>query len=76
MKEQNIFTLGSEEGLPNLQIHTIEIDIYERLWVAGPSGLSCYDGNTIKVYDTRDGLMCSGLRTVKIQKDHFMCVHI
>ena len=72
MKEQNIFTLGSEEGLPNLQIHTIEIDIYERLWVAGPSGLSCYDGNTIKVYDTRDGLMCSGLRTVKIQKDHFI----
>jgi signal transduction histidine kinase/DNA-binding response OmpR family regulator/ligand-binding sensor domain-containing protein len=69
MKEQNLLTLGSEEGLPNLQIHTIEIDIHERLWIAGPSGLSCYNGSSIKVYDTRDGLICSGLRTLKIQND-------
>ena len=72
--EHNILTLGSEEGLPNLQTHNIEIDIYERLWASGPSGLSCYNGNSIKIYDTRHGLKCSGLRTIKIQNESLLWI--
>lgn len=74
MMDENIFTIGSEEGLPNLQIHTIAIDLYERLWLAGPSGLSCYNGNEIEVFDTRNGLLCSGLRTIEIQNNNIIWI--
>ena len=70
--DQNLISLGSDQGLPNLQVQAFELDIFERLWIVGPSGLSCYNGNSIKVYDTRDGLICSGLRTLKIQDDNYV----
>ena len=72
--EQNIVTLASDIGMPNQQVHNLVIDKYQRLWLAGPSGLCCYNGNSIRVYDTRDGLKCSGLRTVTIQNDDLLWI--
>ncbi len=59
-----ITTLNSNQGLPNEQIHNISADELGRLWLSGPSGLSCYNGKSILVFDTRNGLSCPGLRSV------------
>lgn len=64
-----ILTINSNNGLPNDQIHTIAHDSFGRLWLPGPSGISCYNGNRIKVFDTQNSLDCPGLRTVTISKN-------
>jgi signal transduction histidine kinase/ligand-binding sensor domain-containing protein len=64
-----ITTINSDQGLPNEQVHTARQDKYGRLWMATPAGLACYNGNKIKVYDTRTGLECLGLRTLNISDD-------
>ena len=61
--QPKILTINSNDGLPNDQIHSITCDKQDRLWLSGPSGISCYNGNSIKVYDTQNGLICPGLRT-------------
>lgn len=66
--QPKIITVGGNQGLPNEQVHTITNDKFGRLWIAGPLGLSCYNGNTIRNFDTRDGLKCPGLRTISITK--------
>ncbi len=62
-------TINSDAGLPNEQVHAIDQDKFGRLWLATPAGLCCYNGSNIKVYDTRSGLDCLGLRTVKVAAD-------
>jgi signal transduction histidine kinase/ligand-binding sensor domain-containing protein/ActR/RegA family two-component response regulator len=64
-----ITTVNSDQGLPNEQVHTARQDKFGRIWLATPAGLACYNGNTIKVYDTRSGLECLGLRTINITDD-------
>ncbi len=64
-----ISTINSDQGLPNEQVHATRQDKYGRLWMATPAGLACYNGNTIKVFDTRTGLECLGLRTIHITDD-------
>jgi signal transduction histidine kinase/ligand-binding sensor domain-containing protein/ActR/RegA family two-component response regulator len=64
-----INTINSDNGLPNEQIHAVNQDRFGRLWMATPAGLACYNGNNIKVYDTRTGLDCLGLRTINITDD-------
>lgn len=62
-------TINSDAGLPNEQVHAVDQDRFGRLWLATPAGLCCYNGKNIKVYDTRTGLDCLGLRTVKVDKE-------
>jgi signal transduction histidine kinase/ActR/RegA family two-component response regulator len=64
-----ITTVNSDQGLPNEQVHTARQDKFGRIWLATPAGLACYNGNSIKVYDTRSGLECLGLRTINITDD-------
>ena len=64
-----IITLNSNNGLPNEQVHAINQDKYGRLWTAGPAGLACFNGNSIKTYDSRSGLECQGLRTLFITQN-------
>jgi signal transduction histidine kinase/ActR/RegA family two-component response regulator len=64
-----ITTINSDQGLPNEQVHTARQDKFGRIWLATPAGLACYNGNSIKVYDTRSGLECLGLRTINITDD-------
>jgi signal transduction histidine kinase/ligand-binding sensor domain-containing protein/ActR/RegA family two-component response regulator len=64
-----ITTVNSDQGLPNEQVHTARQDKFGRIWMATPAGLACYNGNSIKVYDTRSGLECLGLRTINITND-------
>jgi len=65
-----LFTINSKNGLPNEQIHAITFDKYQRIWMAGPAGLSCYNGSSLKVYDSRHGIACPGLRTVHIDSEN------
>lgn len=69
-----IATINSDQGLPNEQVHATKQDKYGRIWMATPAGLACYNGNTIKVFDTRTGLECLGLRTVHITDDGIVWV--
>jgi signal transduction histidine kinase/ligand-binding sensor domain-containing protein len=64
-----ITTINSDQGLPNEQVHKARQDKFGRIWMATPAGLACYNGNSIKVYDTRSGLECLGLRTINITDD-------
>jgi signal transduction histidine kinase/ligand-binding sensor domain-containing protein/ActR/RegA family two-component response regulator len=64
-----ITTINSDQGLPNEQVHTARQDKFGRIWMATPAGLACYNGSSIKVYDTRSGLECLGLRTINITDD-------
>ena len=61
-----IRAVDSAQGLPSNQIHKIARDRFSRLWLAGPAGLSCFDGSAVHTYDRRNGLRCSGLRCVAI----------
>jgi len=36
---------------------------------AGPTGLSMYNGNKIRVFDKQSGIKCQGLRTIEILDD-------
>ena len=64
-----IRAVDSALGLPSNQIHKIARDRFSRLWLAGPSGLSCFDGNAVHTYDRRNGLLCNGLRSVAVSAD-------
>lgn len=58
-----------DSGLPSCQVHRLALDRHNRLWMAGPSGLCCYDGNRVRNIDCRQGLRCTGLRTVALGGD-------
>ncbi|WP_395008002.1 ATP-binding protein [Undibacterium sp.] len=60
----HITSIGREQGLTSNQVHNCVQDSQSRFWLSGPTGLSRYDGQTIKNWDERKGLQCTGLRTV------------
>ena len=43
--------IGTEDGLPSMSIHAVEIDPFNRVWVASDQGVSYYDGETWAVYN-------------------------
>lgn len=61
-----LYVLDLSRGLGSNQIHRIALDRQERIWLATPVGLSCFDGNQISVWDRANGLNCNGLRTVTV----------
>ncbi len=61
--------IDRDGGLPSSQIHRLAQDRFNRLWLAGPSGLCCYDGHRVRTTDRRQGLRCAGLRTVAVGAD-------
>jgi diguanylate cyclase (GGDEF)-like protein len=65
-KHSVLRALDSGQGLPSNQIHKIARDSRGRLWLAGPAGLACFDGQTLLMHDRRNGLACQGLRSVAI----------
>lgn len=72
--QPKITTINSNHGLPNDQIHSVSSDKYGRLWLAGPSGLSCYDGINLNIFDSRNGINCPGLRTIYISKNDIIWI--
>jgi diguanylate cyclase (GGDEF)-like protein len=56
----------TSHGLPSNQVHKIAHDRQGRLWLSGPSGLSRFDGAVTYTYDKRNGIRCSGLRSVAV----------
>ena len=61
-----IKSINNDQELPVEQVHEIDQDIHNRLWMATSAGLVCYNGASIKTYDSRNGIECVGLRTVSI----------
>lgn len=61
--------VDSSHGLPSNQVHKLAQDRYSRLWLAGPAGLSCYDGDIIRNFDRSNGLRCGGLRGLGVSAD-------
>ena len=64
-----IISLNTNHGLPSDQVHAISQDLTNRIWFAGPTGLSMYNGNKIRVFDKQSGIKCQGLRTIEILDD-------
>jgi len=62
----HITSIGREQGLTSNQVHNCAQDAKSRFWLSGPTGLSCYDGQSIENWDGRHGLQCAGLRTVHV----------
>ncbi len=61
--------MDRNNGLPGNQVHRLAQDRQGRLWLAGSSGLYCYDGSRVRAFDRRHGLRCAGLRTVAVGAD-------
>jgi diguanylate cyclase (GGDEF)-like protein len=64
-----LYVLDSSHGLPSNQIHRIARDHQSRLWLPGPTGVSCFDGSFVRAFDRRSGLQCNGLRCIAISDD-------
>jgi diguanylate cyclase (GGDEF)-like protein len=56
--------LNRKHGLPSGQVHAACQDQGGLLWLAGPSGLTCWDGARARVLSKPDGLRTQGLRSV------------
>lgn len=56
--------IGREHGLPSAQVHCVSQSADGCIWIAGPAGLSVYDGARIRTYSSNNGLSCNGLRAV------------
>ena len=61
--------IDRSSGLPSNQIHRLAQDGLGRIWMAGPSGLMCYEGSRVRSIDGRHGLRCAGLRAVAVGPD-------
>jgi diguanylate cyclase (GGDEF)-like protein len=63
-----LYPANSEHGLVSNQVHQLAQDGLGRIWMAGPAGLACFDGNSVRSFDQRDGLQCQGLRALAIDE--------
>lgn len=61
--------LDTAQGLGSNQIHSVAIDSRDRLWMAMPTGLACYDGGFAHQWDRSNGLLCNGLRCAAVDRD-------
>jgi ligand-binding sensor domain-containing protein len=66
---QPLYVLDASHGLPSNQIHRVARDRHNRLWFAGPAGITCFDGSFVRAFDRRVGLHCNGLRCVAVSDD-------
>jgi diguanylate cyclase (GGDEF)-like protein len=57
-------SVGRSRGLPSLQVHTVTQDNLGRVWFGGPAGVSRHDGNSVRVFTQRDGLLTHGVRAL------------
>jgi signal transduction histidine kinase/ligand-binding sensor domain-containing protein len=62
--------ISRSTGLPSAQVHALTIDHRGILWLAGPSGLSKYDGTRVRTFTQRQGFTTHGLRTVAAAPDN------
>ncbi len=56
--------LGTNEGLSNNTVYSINEDSLGFIWVGTRSGLNRFDGHTFRIYDTRSGLKNGLINTI------------
>ena len=72
--QANIIELGREQGVPSQQIHALSQGGDGRFYLAGPSGLTVYDGQRTSVMGPAQGLSTHGLRTVVTRNNGLLVV--
>ena len=70
----HVTTLGRSRGLTSNQVHNCTHDQFGRLWLAGPTGLNIFDGQSVQTIDATNGLQCQGLRHVHVGEQGFVWV--
>jgi len=55
-QSSNFITFGSEDGLINSQVQTLNQDADGNLWIGTIEGLSLYNGKSFKTYTQKEGL--------------------
>jgi signal transduction histidine kinase len=70
----SIMELGRDEGVPSQQIHALSQGGDGRFYLAGPSGLTVYDGQRTSVLGPAQGLSTHGLRTVATRTNGLLVV--
>lgn len=58
--------VGRQAGLPSGQAHIAVAGADQRIWIAGPCGLSAYDGAHVTALNATHGLTSHGLRTLTV----------
>ena len=54
--EEGLTWYGVEDGLIDNDVNDLLLDRHGNLWIATPSGISCFDGSTFRSFTTEDGL--------------------
>ena len=54
--EEGLTFYGVEDGLIANDVNDLLLDRDGNLWIATPSGISCFDGSTFRTFTTEDGL--------------------
>ena len=54
--EDGLTLYGVEDGLIDNHVNDLLLDRHGNLWIATPSGISCFDGSTFRTFTTKDGL--------------------
>ena len=54
--EEGLRFYGVEDGLIDNDVNDLLLDRHGHLWIATPSGISCFDGSTFRTFTTEDGL--------------------
>lgn len=74
VSDATISAIGREQGLPSQQMHAVTQGSDGRMYFAGPSGLSVYDGQRVTVIGTEQGLSTHGLRSITTMSDGRLAV--
>lgn len=61
--------LGLEDGLPSDEVYDIIQDDFGDLWIATDNGLGRFNGSSIQVFTTKEGLPNNSI--IKLFKDHY-----
>jgi ligand-binding sensor domain-containing protein len=64
-----ILSLGLDEGLPSTEISCFEKDKHGRIWLGTSNGLVVFEGNKVKIYTSKQGLLGNDIHCMAIDGD-------
>lgn len=64
-----ILSLGLDEGFPSIKISCFIKDHHGRIWVGTSNGLALIEGNKVKVYTNKQGLLGNNIQCIAINRE-------